>query len=366
MSGDAAPRGPRRTLSVAPMMDWTDRHYRRFVRGLTRRTLLYTEMITAAAVLRGDRSRLLGFDDAEHPLVLQLGGDDPAALAEAARVGQAWGYDEINLNVGCPSDRVQKGRFGACLMAEPARVAEAVRAMRAAVELPVTVKHRLGIDDLDSDEHLHGFVGGLVEAGVDRVVVHARKAWLQGLSPRQNRTLPPLQHERVVGLKRAFPELRVETNGGVRDLDTALRHLATVDGVMIGRAAVEDPYLLAEADARLFDAGAPVPTRGEAVTGYLPYLEARRAEGVGWTTLVKPLIPLVRGVPGGRAWRRSLTEGGGRRDAGPELLVAALAALPAEVRDVGRGAAASGGGEVDQPRRGRSDAVGAASAPAFD
>jgi tRNA-dihydrouridine synthase A len=328
----AGSRGPLRPLSVAPMMDWTDRHYRRFVRGLTRRTLLYTEMVTAAAALRGDRERLLGFDEVEHPLALQLGGDDPALLAEAARVAEAWGYDEINLNVGCPSDRVQRGRFGACLMAEPARVADAVRAMRATVALPVTVKHRLGIDDLDTDEHLHAFVAALVEAGVDRVVVHARKAWLRGLSPKQNRTVPPLQHERVAALRRAFAGLRVETNGGVRDLGTALAHLASVDGVMIGRAAVEDPFLLAEADRRLFDPGASAPTRAEAVARYLPYLEARRAEGVAWTPLVKPMIPLVRGVAGGRAWRRALTEPGGRRDAGPELVVAALAALPPEVR----------------------------------
>jgi tRNA-dihydrouridine synthase A len=337
MSRGGAPRGPLRTLSVAPMMDWTDRHFRRFARGLTRRTLLYTEMITAAAVLRGDRVRLLGFDDLEHPLVLQLGGDDPAMLAEAARVAEGWGYDEVNLNVGCPSDRVQRGRFGACLMAEPQRVADVVRAMRAAVALPVTVKHRLGIDDLDDDAHLHGFVGALVAAGVDRVVVHARKAWLQGLSPKQNRTMPPLQHERVAALKLAFPDLRVETNGGVRDLDTALAHLASVDGVMIGRAAVEDPYLLAEADARLFDPAATVPTRAEAVGAYLPYLEARRADGVAWTPLVKPMIPLLRGVPGGRAWRRALTEAARRRDAGPEVVVAALAAVPAEVV-AGRGA----------------------------
>lgn len=326
-------RGPLRPLSVAPMMDWTDRHYRRFVRGLTRHTLLYTEMITAGAVLRGDRERLLGFDALERPVVLQLGGDDPAALAEAARVGEAWGYDEINLNVGCPSDRVQRGRFGACLMAEPERVADAVRAMRSAVALPVTVKHRLGIDDLDSDLHLHAFVRALVDAGVDGVIVHARKAWLQGLSPKQNRTVPPLQHDRVLGLKAAFPDVRVEANGGIRDLEAAEAHLASVDGVMIGRAAVEDPYLLAEADARFFDAAAVVPSRAEAVATYLPYLEARRAEGVIWTPLVKPMIPLLRGVPGGRSWRRALTEGARRPDAGPELVAAALAALPAEVRD---------------------------------
>lgn len=324
-------RGIPRPLSVAPMMDWTDRHYRRFVRGLTRRALLYSEMVTANAVLLGDRERLLGHDEVEHPVALQLGGDDPVRLAEAAAVAVAWGYDEVNLNVGCPSDRVQRGRFGACLMAEPALVADAVRAMRAAVGVPVTVKQRLGIDDLDDDAHLHRFVGGLASAGVDRVVVHARKAWLSGLSPKQNRSVPPLQHERVVALKSAFPGLLVETNGGVRDLDAALDHLRRVDGVMIGRAAIEDPYLLAEVDARVFGETAPVPTRAEVVTAYLPYVETQRAAGSAWSALVKPVIPLLRGVPGARAWRRTLSEGSARRDAGPELLAAALAALPDEV-----------------------------------
>jgi tRNA-dihydrouridine synthase A len=341
-------RGLRRPLSVAPMMDWTDRHYRRFVRGLTRRTLLYSEMITANAVLRGDRMRLLGFDAVEHPVVLQLGGDDPGRLAEAAVVAAAWGYDEVNLNVGCPSDRVQRGRFGACLMAEPNLVADAVREMRAAVSLPVTVKHRLGIDDLDDDAHLHAFVGALADAGVDRVVVHARKAWLQGLSPKQNRSVPPLQHERVVALKAAFPGLWVETNGGIRDLDAVSEHLRRVDGVMVGRMAIEDPYLLAEADRRVFGEGTPVPSRAEAVAAYLPYLEAQRSAGVGWTSLVKPVIPLVRGVRGGRAWRRTLSEGAGRPGAGPELLAAALAALPDAVAHA-RGAHA-GGALVERER----------------
>ncbi len=334
------------------MMDWTDRHYRRFVRGLTRRALLYSEMVTANAVLLGDRERLLGHDEVEHPVVLQLGGDDPARLAEAAAVAVAWGYDEVNLNVGCPSDRVQRGRFGACLMAEPDLVAEAVRAMRAAVPVPVTVKHRLGIDELDDDAHLHAFVGGLAAAGVDRVVVHARKAWLTGLSPKQNRSVPPLQHERVVGLKAAFPGLRVETNGGVRDLDAALDHLRRVDGVMIGRAAIEDPYLLAEVDQRLFGEDGPVPTRAEAVTAYLPYVESQLAAGASWSALLKPVIPLLRGVPGARAWRRTLTEGAARRDAGPELVAAALAALPERVAAArgtapGSGSVPAAGGLVD-------------------
>ncbi len=338
MTAAPARRGPPRPLSVAPMMGWTDRHYRRFVRGLTRRTLLYSEMITAAAVLHGDRERLLGFDAGERPVALQLAGDDPAALAEAARVAASWGYDELNLNVGCPSERVQRGRFGACLMAEPVLVAAAVRAMRAAVDVPVTVKHRLGIDELDSDEHLHAFVAGLDAAGVDRVVVHARKAWLSGLSPRQNRTVPPLQHERVVAVKRAYPGLRVELNGGVRDLETARGWLDRVDGVMIGRAAIEDPFLLAEADTLVFGAAHPPPSRDDAVAAYVPHLEAQLAAGVPWTVLVKPLIPLVRGVRGGRAWRRALSEGATRRGAGPELVLAALAALPEPVRTArGRG-----------------------------
>lgn len=348
--GAAGPRGVRRPLSVAPMLDWTDRHFRRFARGLTRRTLLYTEMITANAVLHGDRSRLLGFDPGERPVAVQLAGDDPDALARAAEIAAGFGYDELDLNVGCPSDRVQRGRFGACLMAEPARVAAIVRAMRRAVDLPVTVKHRLGIDDLDDDRHLHAFVGALADAGVDRVVVHARKAWLSGLSPKQNRTLPPLQPDRVVALKAAFPTLRVELNGGVRTLDEALAWLPRVDGVMIGRAAIEDPYLLAEADARVFGGAGPVPSRADAVAAYLPHLAAELAAGVSWTTLIKPLLPLARGVPGGRAWRRALSEGATRADADPARILAALAALPSAVRDArGRvaGAGASPAAERD-------------------
>ncbi len=323
------------------MMDWTDRHFRRFVRGLTRRALLYTEMVTAAAVVHGDRERLLGFDAREHPVALQLGGDDPEALAEAARVGVQWGYDEVGLNVGCPSERVQRGRFGACLMAEPAVVADAVRAMRAAVDVPVTVKHRLGIDDLDSDAHLHAFVAAMVDAGVDRIVVHARKAWLSGLSPKENRTVPPLQHERVVALKRAFPSLRIETNGGVRDLEATVALLRDVDGVMVGRAAYEDPFLLARVDAVVYGDPGFAPSRAEAVAAYLPYVAARLAAGSPLPPLVKPLIGLVRGVRGGRAWRRTLSEGCVRSGAGPELIVGALAALPDEVQHARPGGVAA-------------------------
>lgn len=313
------------------MLDWTDRHYRRFLRGLTRSTLLYTEMITAQAVLRGDHSRLLTFDALEHPLVLQLAGDDPTALAEAAVVGVGWGYDEINLNVGCPSERVQAGRFGACLMATPTLVADSVRAMRAAVTVPVTVKHRLGIDDLDSDAHLHTFVEALLAAGCDRLVVHARKALLSGLSPKANRSVPPLQPARVHALKRRYPEARIEINGGIRTLDEALAQLHRVDGVMLGRAVLEDPYLLALADQRLYGSDRAPRSRAEAVLAYLDHVESERQRGTPWSPLVKPLIPLLRSVPGARGWRRRLSEGQTRSDAGPEWIAAALAALPVEV-----------------------------------
>jgi tRNA-dihydrouridine synthase A len=325
----ALARGVARPFSVAPMMDWTDRHYRYLVRGLTRHALLYTEMITAQAIVHGDRERLLDFDASERPLALQLGGDDPALLAQAAAVGAAWGYDEINLNVGCPSDRVQRGRFGACLMAHPERVADSVRAMREAVALPVTVKHRLGIDDLDSDAHLHAFVAALVEAGVDRVVVHARKAWLHGLSPKENRSVPPLQPERVQRLKQAFPNLRIEFNGGVRTWEGVEAALRAFDGVMVGRVAIENPYWLAQVDARVFNPTAVVPTRTQVVERYLPYVEAGMARGVPWSALVKPLIPLVRDVAGGRAWRRTLSEAVAQGRTGPAAIERALAALPA-------------------------------------
>jgi len=321
-------RGPQHPLAVAPMLDWTDRHFRRFLRGITRQTLLYSEMITAQAVLHGDRERLLAFDAREHPVALQLAGDDPEALAAAARIAAGFGYDEINLNVGCPSERVQAGRFGACLMATPAVVADSVRAMRAAVSLPVTVKHRLGIDDLDSDPHLHAFVCEQAVAGVDGLIVHARKAILAGLSPKANRSVPPLQPERVYALKTVVPGVPIVINGGIRSLAEGLLQLTRVDGVMLGRAVIEDPYMLAGADAAFYRAPAAPVTRAEVVHDYLPYLEAQRQAGTPWSPLVKPLIPLLRGVPGARGWRRRLSEGQLRMDAGPEWIEAALAALP--------------------------------------
>jgi len=340
-SRDPAPaRGVLRPLSVAPMMDRTDRHFRVFLRGLTRRTLLYTEMITTGAVLRGDREHLLGHDEVERPLALQLGGDDPGELARAVAIAEAWGYDEVNLNVGCPSDRVQKGRFGACLMAEPERVAAAVAAMREAAALPVTVKHRIGIDEADGYDDLFRFVTTVAAAGCDRFSVHARKAWLSGLSPKENRTVPPLRHAEVHRLKRELPHLAVEINGGILDLAAAREHLAAgVDAVMIGRAAYDDPYLLAAADRDLFGEAAEPPSRRQALERLLPYVEAQLARGVPLKRLARHVLGLFAGRPGARAWKRHLAEHAHRPGAGPEVLLAALRKVPDEVLDERAGVA---------------------------
>jgi tRNA-dihydrouridine synthase A len=319
-------------LSVAPMMDWTDRHYRAFMRGVTRRTLLYTEMVHVNAVLRGHRERVLGFSELEKPLALQLGGDDPQALAACARVAEDWGYDELNLNVGCPSPRVQRGNFGACLMAQPERVAACVAAMRAATSLPVTVKHRIGIDDRDRFEDLAHFVEVVAQAGPARFTVHARKAWLSGLSPKENRTVPPLRYEAVYRLKRLRPDLELELNGGVRSLEAAAAHLEHVDAVMIGRAAYETPYALARADA-LFYGEAHVPTRREVLEVFLPYASAQLGRGVPLASLTRHLLGLFAGVPGARAWRRHLSEQAHRAGAGLEVLQRALRVVPDEVLD---------------------------------
>ncbi len=300
-----------RRLSVAPMLDWTDRHFRYFIRRITRRTLLYTEMVATGALLHGDRERLIGFHDDEHPVALQLGGSEPADLATCARIGAQRGYDEINLNVGCPSDRVQQGRFGACLMAEPALVADCVAAMREAVDVPVTVKHRIGIDDQDSYQALCDFVGTLAEAGCAAFIVHARKAWLSGLSPKENRTVPPLRHDVVHRLKRDFPQLTIVINGGIESLDQAIEQLAHVDGVMIGRAAYHDPWLLAEADARVFGDLPASTTRREVFEAMLPYIERELAAGTRLHAITRHMLGLFHGVPGARAWRRMLSAGGG-------------------------------------------------------
>lgn len=293
---------------MAPMMDWTDRWCRRFHRSMTRNALLYTEMIHANAVLHGDRQHLLGFDSREHPLALQLGGSSPAVLAEAARIAEAIGYDEINLNVGCPSERVQSGAFGACLMAEPETVAACVAAMKRAVTVPVTVKHRIGIDHQDCEASLHAFVRVVAEAGCDRFIVHARKAWLQGLSPRENREVPPLDYPRVYRLKECFPMREVVLNGGITDLDAALGHLERVDGVMLGRAAYQDPFLLAAVDPRIFMQPAPVRDRAQVVEACITLVEEMATVPVPVSRLTRHILGLFRGQPGARYWRRQLTE----------------------------------------------------------
>lgn len=314
-------------LAVAPMMEWTDRHCRYFLRLISRRTLLYTEMVTADAVIHGDRERLIGFDPAEHPVALQLGGSEPARLAAAARIGADFGYDEINLNVGCPSDRVQSGRFGACLMAEPDLVAECVAAMRAAVAVPVTVKCRIGIDDQDQEEALDRFVATVAAAGCGTVIVHARKAWLDGLSPKENRTVPPLDHGRVHRLKRRFPALEVVVNGGIETLAEAQAHLAHVDGVMMGRAAYQNPFVLAEADRRLFGERTRPPSRAEVLERLIPYAETQLARGVRLQQIARHILGLPQGCPGARTFRRHLSEQAPRPGAGTEVLREALALL---------------------------------------
>jgi tRNA-dihydrouridine synthase A len=310
------------------MMEWTDRHCRFFLRLLSRHARLYTEMVTSAAIVHGDRERLLGFDPAEHPVALQLGGADPRELAEAARIGADYGYDEINLNCGCPSDRVQTGRFGACLMGEPALVAACVAAMRAAVRVPVTVKCRIGIDDRDSWEELMDFATRVRDAGADALIVHARKAWLQGLSPKQNREIPPLSYPTVYRLKQEFPEWPMAINGGITTLAEVREHLRRVDGVMLGRAAYHDPYLLAGVDAALFGDGHPVPERHAVLEAFLPYVERQLAAGRRLNAMSRHVLGLFQGCPGGRRFRRHIAENGYRDGAGIEVLRDAAACVP--------------------------------------
>jgi tRNA-dihydrouridine synthase A len=322
-------------LCVAPMMDWTDRNCRFFHRQLSQHTLLYTEMLTTGAVIHGDRERLLGFSPAEHPVALQLGGSEPELLAQAARIGEEWGYDEINLNCGCPSDRVQSGRFGACLMAEPELVARLVGAMREAVKIPVTVKSRLAIDEMEEWPTIERFVKQVSAAGCQRFIVHARKAWLQGLSPKENRDVPPLRYELVHRLKAEFPHLDISLNGGVKTLDAAAEHLRHVDGVMIGRAAYENPYILADADRRFFGSTEAPRERHAVVEAMLPYMEERLKQGAPLSAITRHMLGLFQGLPGARAWRRYLSENVHKPGAGPEVVSAALALVrrngPAEV-----------------------------------
>lgn len=312
------------------MMDRTDRHFRVVLRQLTRRTLLYTEMITAQAVLHGDRELLLGFSPEEHPVALQLGGDDPVQLAAAAKIGEAFGYDEINLNAGCPSDRVQSGRFGACLMARPEHVRELLASMRAAVQIPVTIKHRIGIDDLDRYEDLLRFVDVVSESGADRFTVHARKAHLQGLSPAENRTVPPLRYPDVHRLKRERPELTIELNGGIQQLEAAEAQLQHVDAVMIGRAAYEDTWIFAGADRRFFGEPGPAKDRHQAIEALYPYIEAQLSKGRRLHAITRHLLAMFTGVRGARAFKRALSENATRPAAGIEVLARALALVPRE------------------------------------
>ena len=315
------------------MMEWTDRHCRFFHRLLTRRALLYTEMLTTGAVLHGDRARLLRFDRDEHPVALQLGGSEPRALADCARIGADVGFDEINLNVGCPSDRVQDGRFGACLMAEPALVGDCVAAMKAAVSAPVTVKCRIAVDDQDPEAALELFAQAIERAGADALIVHARKAWLKGLSPKENREVPPLDYERVYRLKAAHPRLTVVLNGGVGNIEDARAHLAHVDGVMMGRAAYQEPWRLLAVDPVFFGEDARFVSPRDAAAAFVPYIERELAQGTRLHAITRHLHGLFRAVPGARAFRRHLA-GAATSDAGAGLLLAALSLVSDRLRDV--------------------------------
>ncbi|MGL4612010.1 MAG: tRNA dihydrouridine(20/20a) synthase DusA [Trueperaceae bacterium] len=334
-------------LSIAPMMDWTDRHYRFFMRQITRHTLLYTEMVTTGAIIHGDKKRHLDFSLEELPLALQLGGDSPQALAECAKIGEDWGYSEINLNVGCPSDRVQNGNFGACLMRQPELVAECIAAMKSTVKIPVTVKHRIGIDELDRYEDMANFVAVVSKAGADRFSVHARKAWLSGLSPKENRTIPPLRYDDVYKLKREFPELVIEINGGVLTLEQARHHLNFVDGVMTGRAAYENPFLLATVDSEFYQSGgqtesskglnplveSSVTTRREVLEHMLPYIEHWTNQDIYLKHISRHMLGLFTSKPGAKAWKRYLSENAHKSEAGVNTVLEAMKQVSDEVLD---------------------------------
>jgi tRNA-dihydrouridine synthase A len=320
-------------LSVAPMLGRTDRHFRFFLRLISRRVLLYTEMVVSSAAVGSNAYRVLAFDRHEKPLILQLGGSDPVELGQCAELAQALGYDGINLNVGCPSDRVQQGRFGACLMKTPRLVAECVAAILARTHLPVSVKCRIGVDELDQYQHLAEFIAKVAEGGCHTFIVHARKAWLKGLSPKENRTLPPLRYDYVYRLKREFPKLTIVLNGGIVDLDQAEAQLQWVDGVMLGRAVYQNPYLLASADARFYQDSHPIPSRQEVLEAFLPYLTCQLEKGVPLTSMTRHLFGLYHGQPGARCWRRFLSRLG-QAGAGIEALKAWLAEAKAERPEV--------------------------------
>jgi tRNA-dihydrouridine synthase A len=323
--GNLIVAGAPHRFCIAPMMEWTDRHCRFFHRLLTRRARIYTEMVTTGAVLNGDRARLIGFDPFEHPVAIQLGGSDPRALAASARIAEDFGYDEINLNVGCPSDRVQEGRFGACLMAEPALVGDCVAAMVAAVRVPVTVKCRLGVDEQDPEEALELLTQAVKAAGVRTIVVHARKAWLAGLSPKENREVPPLDYGRVYRLKVAHPELEIALNGGIRTIEDAAQALAHVDGVMMGRAAYQEPWRLLDVDPVLFGVPPPFASAKAAAEAFIPYIERAAASGTRFYAIARHVLGLFHAVPGARAFRRHIATEGVKPGADAAVLRQALA-----------------------------------------
>ncbi len=309
------------------MMEWTDRHCRYFLRQISRHARLYTEMVTTPAILNGKRDRLLGFHPAEHPIALQLGGSNPEDLARCAEIGEQYGYDEINLNCGCPSDRVQEGSFGVCLMLDPKRVARSVTAMRGATSLPVTIKNRIGVDESEDYFFLRHFVETVAAAGCDVFIVHARKAWLKGLSPKENREIPPLQYEHVLRLKQEFPKLTIVLNGGIRSIDDCQQHLQGLDGVMLGREAYENPFCLAEVDYKLFGDSRPAASRVEILERLLPYVESELERGTALHQISRHILGLFKGQPGGRAYRRILSEQSCDDDAGIDTIYAALEAV---------------------------------------
>lgn len=326
-SSSQAPTALSRRFCVAPMLDITDTHCRYLLRLLSRHAVLYTEMITTQALLHSEPARLLDYHPSEHPIALQLGGSDPTLLARVAPMARDWRYDEINLNVGCPSDRVQSGRFGACLMAEPKLVAECVSTMKSVVNTPVTVKHRIGIDEQDSYAFLCDFVGTVQEAGCSTFVVHARKAWLKGLSPKENREIPPLDYARVYQLKRDFPDLEIIINGGIKTLNECLAHLSQVDGVMLGREAYDNPYMMAEVDRALYGDTTPSPSRDQVFEQYLSYVEQQLSLGQPLMRSARHLLGLFQGLPGARRFRRHLSEHGHRKGAGLDVLLDARAMI---------------------------------------
>ncbi|MBL1210877.1 tRNA dihydrouridine(20/20a) synthase DusA [Geminocystis sp. GBBB08] len=317
-------------ISVAPMMDYTDRHFRYVMRKFTKKTLLYTEMITTQAIIHGDRHKLLDFSEAEKPVSLQLGGDNPQQLAECAKIGEDWGYNEINLNVGCPSSRVQNGNFGACLMAKPEIVAKCVEEMQKAVNIPVTIKHRIGIDDQDSYEDMINFVKIIAESGCQRFIIHARKAWLQGLSPKENRNIPPLRYQEVYQLKQDFPHLTIEINGGITTIEETKHHLNFVDGVMIGRAAYDNPYVFASIDQEIYGEDYPILTREEIIESLYPYIDFWASKKLKLNTIMRHLLQIFAKQSGTKQWKRYLSENGNTFNGGSDIVRQALKTMSNE------------------------------------